>query len=139
MHCFEVRRRTSGRHPAGKEFGGASPCTDADWHTGMDYYLLNVIRAARLVTPIMEKQGDGSIAKISTFAAFEPDPDFPTSAVFRAGLATFTKLYSDKHAASGIRMNNLLPGFINSLPEKADRTARIPMGRYARCPRSWPS
>jgi len=29
-------------------------------------------------------------------------------------------------------MNNVLPGFIDSLPEKAERTARIPMGRYAR-------
>lgn len=112
--------------------GDIDGISDADWHTGMEYYLLNVIRAARLVTPIMEKQGGGSIVNISTFAAFEPDPDFPTSAVFRASLATYTKLYSDKHAPSGIRMNNLLPGFIDSLPEKADRTARIPMGRYAR-------
>ncbi len=98
--------------------GDIDGISDEDWHTGMDYYLLNVIRAARLVTPIMEKQGGGSIVNISTFAAFEPDPDFPTSAVFRAGLATYTKLYTDKHAASGILMNNLLPGFIDSLPEK---------------------
>ena len=27
-------------------------------------------------------------------------------------------------------MKNLLPGFIDSLPEKPERTARIPMGRY---------
>ncbi len=105
---------------------------DDDWHTGMDYYLLNVIRVARLVTPAMEKNGGGSIVNISTFATFEPDPDFPTSAVFRAGLAAWSKLYADKYAAKGIRMNNVLPGFIDSLPEKADRVARIPMGRYAK-------
>ncbi|MGI9407781.1 MAG: SDR family oxidoreductase [Hyphomicrobiaceae bacterium] len=112
--------------------GDIDDITDGDWHLGMDYYLLNVIRAARLVTPVMVKQGSGSIVNISTFAVFEPDPDFPTSAVFRAGLATYTKLFSDKHAAAGVRMNNVLPGFIDSLPEKAERTARIPMGRYAR-------
>ncbi len=106
--------------------------SDDDWHLGMDYYLLNVIRVARLVLPIMERQGSGSIVNVSTFAAFEPDPDFPTSAVFRAGLASYAKLFSTQYAATGIRMNNVLPGFIDSLPEKADRLARIPAGRYAR-------
>ena len=105
--------------------------SDEDWHLGMDYYLLNVIRAARLVTPIMLAQGSGSIVNVSTFAVFEPDPDFPTSAVFRAGLASYSKLFADKHAAQGVRMNNVLPGFIDSLPEKEDRVARIPAGRYA--------
>ena len=105
--------------------------SDEDWHLGMDYYLLNVIRAARLVTPIMVAQGSGSIVNVSTFAVFEPDPDFPTSAVFRAGLASYSKLFADKHAAQGVRMNNVLPGFIDSLPEKEDRVARIPAGRYA--------
>ena len=106
--------------------------SDEDWHRGMDYYLLNVIRAARLVTPVMVAQGSGSIVNVSTFAVFEPDPDFPTSAVFRAGLASYSKLFADKHAAQGVRMNNVLPGFIDSLPEKEDRVARIPAGRYAK-------
>lgn len=105
---------------------------DDDWHQGMEVYLMNVIRPTRLVTPLMQKQGGGAIINISTFAAFEPDPLFPTSGVFRAGLAAFTKLYSDKYAAENIRMNNVLPGFIDSLPETEDRKARIPMGRYGR-------
>ncbi len=111
--------------------GGILEVSDSDWHAGMDCYLLNVVRMARIVTPLMTKRG-GSIVNVSTFAAFEPDADFPTSAVFRAGLAAFAKLYSDNHASDGIRMNNVLPGFIDSLPEKPDRKARIPMGRYAR-------
>ncbi|MEX0280514.1 MAG: SDR family oxidoreductase [Arenibacterium sp.] len=103
---------------------------DGDWHQGMEVYLLNVIRPTRLVTPVMQAQGGGAIINISTFAAFEPDPLFPTSGVFRAGLAAFTKLFSDKYAPENIRMNNVLPGFIDSLPETEDRKARIPMGRY---------
>lgn len=106
--------------------------SDDDWHLGMEVYLLNVIRPTRLVTPLMQAQGGGAIINISTFAAFEPDPLFPTSGVFRAGLAAFTKLFSDKYAADNIRMNNLLPGFIDSLPETEDRRARIPLGRYGR-------
>lgn len=104
--------------------------SDEDWHLGMDVYLMNVIRASRLVTPIMASQGGGSIINISTFAAFEPDPLFPTSGVFRAGLASFAKLFADKYAGQNVRMNNVLPGFIDSLPETEDRRARIPMGRY---------
>ncbi|WP_422367186.1 SDR family oxidoreductase [Pelagibius sp.] len=106
--------------------------SDEDWHNGMEVYLLNVIRPARLVAPIMAAQGGGAIVNISTFAAFEPDPLFPTSGVFRAALASFTKLFADKYAADNIRMNNVLPGFIDSLPETEDRRARIPMGRYGK-------
>lgn len=106
--------------------------TDEDWHTGMDVYFMNAVRPSRLVTPIMQAQGGGSIINISTFAAFEPDPVFPTSGVFRAGLAAFTKLFSDKYAADNIRMNNVLPGFIDSLPENQEFRDRIPMGRYGR-------
>ncbi len=106
--------------------------SDEDWHTGMEVYLLNVVRPTRLVAPIMVAQGGGSIVNISTFATFEPDPLFPTSGVFRAGLAAFTKLFADKYAADNVRMNNVLPGFIDSLPETEDRRARIPMGRYGK-------
>ncbi len=106
--------------------------SDDDWHTGMEVYLLNVVRPARIVAPIMAAQGGGAIINISTFAAFEPDPLFPTSGVFRAGLAAFTKLFADKYAANNVRMNNVLPGFIDSLPEAEDRRARIPMGRYGK-------
>jgi len=106
--------------------------SDEDWHKGLDFYLLNVVRPARLVTPVMQAQGGGAIVNISTAFTFEPDPQFPTSGVARAGLAAFTKLFADRYAADNVRMNNILPGFVDSLPEKAERRARIPMGRYGR-------
>jgi NAD(P)-dependent dehydrogenase (short-subunit alcohol dehydrogenase family) len=106
--------------------------TDDDWHAGMEVYFLNVVRPTRFVTPIMQEQQSGVIINISTFAAFEPDPVFPTSGVFRAGLAAYTKLFSDQYAAENIRMNNVLPGFIDSLPEKDEFRDRIPMQRYGK-------
>ncbi|MEL7529069.1 MAG: SDR family oxidoreductase [Pseudomonadota bacterium] len=106
--------------------------TDEDWHTGLDVYFMNVVRPTRLVAPVMQGQKSGAIINISTFAAFEPDPVFPTSGVFRAGLAAYTKLFSDRYAADNIRMNNVLPGFIDSLPEKEEFRVRIPMGRYGK-------
>jgi NAD(P)-dependent dehydrogenase (short-subunit alcohol dehydrogenase family) len=104
--------------------------TDAQWHTGLDVYLLNVIRPTRLVAPIMKAQKTGAIINISTAWAFEPSAMFPTSAVFRAGLAAFTKIFADGHAADNVRMNNILPGWIDSLPETEERRRSVPMGRY---------
>ena len=91
--------------------------TDEQWHKGMEVYLLNVIRPTRLVAPHMQARKAGAIVNISTAWAFEPSPMFPTSAVFRAGLAAFTKLFADDYAADNVRMNNVLPGWIDSLPQ----------------------
>jgi NAD(P)-dependent dehydrogenase (short-subunit alcohol dehydrogenase family) len=104
--------------------------SDEDWHRGMDTYLMNVIRPTRLVTPAMRKQKSGAIVNISTAWAFEPSSMFPTSAVFRAGLAAFAKLFADTHAAENIRMNNVLPGWIDSLPATDERRDSVPMKRY---------
>jgi NAD(P)-dependent dehydrogenase (short-subunit alcohol dehydrogenase family) len=106
--------------------------SDDDWHRGLEVYFLNVVRPTRLVVPVMQQQKSGVIINISTFAAFEPDPVFPTSSVFRAGLAAYAKLISDQYAADNIRMNNVLPGFIDSLPEKEEFRERIPMQRYGK-------
>ncbi|MGN6026016.1 SDR family oxidoreductase [Alcaligenes faecalis] len=106
--------------------------SDEDWHKGMDVYFLNAVRPARLVAPIMAAQGGGAIVNISTAWAFEPAEMFPTSAVFRAGLASFTKIFADSYAAKNVRMNNVLPGWINSLPATEERRESVPMGRYGK-------
>jgi NAD(P)-dependent dehydrogenase (short-subunit alcohol dehydrogenase family) len=104
--------------------------TDDDWHQGLDVYLLNVIRPTRLVVPHMRQSGGGTVINISTAWAFEPSPMFPTSAVFRAGLAAFTKVFADTHAKDNIRVNNVLPGWIDSLPVTEERRESVPMKRY---------
>ncbi|MDE2789275.1 MAG: SDR family oxidoreductase [Paracoccaceae bacterium] len=104
--------------------------TDDDWQLGMEVYFLSAVRPSRLVIPVMQQQGSGAVINITTFAAFEPDPTFPTSGVFRAGLAAWTKLAADRYAADNVRVNNVLPGFIDSLPEKEEFRSRIPMERY---------
>ncbi len=106
--------------------------TDEQWHAGLDVYLMNVVRAARLVAPAMVRQKGGVIINISTAWAFEPSAMFPTSAVFRAGLAAYTKIFCDTYAGENVRMNNVLPGWIDSLPETDGRRASVPMKRYGR-------
>jgi NAD(P)-dependent dehydrogenase (short-subunit alcohol dehydrogenase family) len=78
----------------------------------------------------MVRQGGGAIVNISTFSAFEPSPAFPLSSSLRAALAGFTKLYSDRYAAQGIRMNNILPGYIENFEIDEETRHSIPMQRH---------
>ena len=103
---------------------------DDDWHAGLDLVLLNVVRMARLVTPIMVERGGGAIVNISTYAAVEPSAAFPVSATLRAGLSAFTKIYADQYAPAGIRINNILPGFIDTHGSDDAVAEGIPAGRY---------
>ena len=113
---IDVLVNSAGHGPKGKIL----EISDEEWFKGLETYFLNVVRAekARIVTPIMKKQKYGSIINISTYAIFEPEKSFPTSGVMRAGLSSFTKIYSDEYAKYNIRMNNILPGFIDSLKTK---------------------
>jgi len=104
--------------------------TDDDWQSGFELNLLSVIRMARIVTPHMIANGGGAILNMSAYAAFEPESDFPMTTL-RAALGAWTKLYADNYAPHNIRMNAILQGFVDSLPEKEERRARIPLGRYA--------
>jgi NAD(P)-dependent dehydrogenase (short-subunit alcohol dehydrogenase family) len=78
----------------------------------------------------MVAQKGGAIVNISTAWAFEPSAMFPTSGVFRSGLAAFTKVFADQYAADNVRMNNVLPGWTDSLPQTDARRDSVPMKRY---------
>ena len=102
-------------HVGGPPKGDLLEIEDEDWDKANQMIIKPVIRIAKLVTPIMLEQGSGSIVNITTFSAFEPSLTFPTSSVYRAGVSSFTKLFSDRYGADNIRMNCLLPGFTDSL------------------------
>ena len=112
--------------------GALLDITDAQWHEGIDVYFMNVVRAVRHVAPVMIAQNSGSIVNISTAWIDEPSAMFPTSAVARAGLSAYTKLFADNYAARSVRMNNVLPGWIDSLPEVEARRDAVPMQRYGK-------
>ncbi|MBG1230845.1 SDR family oxidoreductase [Aestuariivirga litoralis] len=104
--------------------------SDEDWLKGYNIYFMNVVRAVRLVAPIMQKQKDGAIINISTAWVTQPSAMFPTSAVARAGLAAYSKIFSDTYAGDNVRMNNVLPGWIDSLPPTDERRDSVPLKRY---------
>jgi NAD(P)-dependent dehydrogenase (short-subunit alcohol dehydrogenase family) len=106
--------------------------SDEQWHADLDLVLLNVVRMARLVTPQMIKQGRGAIVNISAADAYEPDARFPIGSTYRAALGAWTKLYADRYAEHGIRMNCVLPGIIlpnQPGPVRSDIVTSVPMRR----------
>jgi NAD(P)-dependent dehydrogenase (short-subunit alcohol dehydrogenase family) len=103
--------------------------TDEQWSRGDEMMMLPVVRMARLVTPLMLEQGKGAFLNITTFAAFEPSLKFPVSCVYRAAVGTYTKLFADRYAAQNIRMNALLPGYIDSLGHLPETAEAVPMRR----------
>lgn len=135
---FDLALQTYGRidavliHVGGPPKGDLLDIPEEDWDRAHEMILKPVIRLARLVTPVMEKQGGGSIVNITTFSALEPSLIFPTSSVYRVGVSSFTKLFSDRYGPANIRMNCLLPGFTDSidLPEKYAKMSAL--GRLAR-------
>tara|TARA_B100000700_G_scaffold275349_1_gene321107 strand:+ start:1168 stop:1863 length:696 start_codon:yes stop_codon:yes gene_type:complete len=102
--------------------------TDSEWKEAFDLLLLNVVRISRLVVPIMKKNG-GTIVNISSYSAKDPNLSFPTSSTIRAGLSAFVKLFADQYAKDGIRMNNILPGFIDSFVVSDEIRSTIPSKR----------
>ena len=112
--------------------GTALSLTDADWHRAMEVYFLSAVRPIRLVLPVMEGQASGSIVNISSYVAEEPSALYPTSSAMRAGLQAWTKILSDEVGPRGIRVNNVLPGFIDSIPQPPERTTGAALRRQGR-------
>jgi NAD(P)-dependent dehydrogenase (short-subunit alcohol dehydrogenase family) len=105
---------------------------DEAWHLGLDLIVLNVARVLRRVTPVFLQQGGGAVVNISSFAAVAPEQAMPVSSALRAALSAYTRLYAERYAAQNIRINSVLPGFIDSWPETPEIVARIPAGRFGK-------
>lgn len=115
-------------HPAKGELLSLS---DEDWLEGYQLVLGSVIRVARLATPHLEKTR-GSVVNISSYAAAHPELERPVSSVFRSALSSWTQVYSQYCAPLGIRVNSVLPGFVDSYPIDEETRTSIPLGRIGR-------
>ena len=104
--------------------------SDQEWLSAIDILLMNVIRISRFIVPVMKKNG-GSIVNISAFGAENPSLKFPTSSVVRSALTSYTKLFARRYGRHNIRMNNLLPGFVDSYPVTDEIRNSIPLNREA--------
>ena len=88
---------------------GVLELTDEQWHTGLDVYLMNVIRPTRLVAPHMQAQKSGAIVNISSISALRPRglTSYTTS---KAAIIGLTRAMAVDHGRDNIRVNCICPG-----------------------------
>lgn len=119
---------------------------DGDWQAAFELTLMSSIRMIRMAIPHMT--GGGSILTVTSSSIKEPIPRLGLSTVMRAGVAGLVKTLADELSDDGIRVNNLVPGRIDtdrvaqldantsdklgiSIEEVKRRSlAAIPLGRY---------
>ena len=121
---------------------------DEAWQAAYELTLLSAVRMIRSVLPSMRERGGGSIVTVTSSSVKEPIDMLLLSNVMRSGVTSLAKSLSQQLAAEGIRVNNLVPGAINTdrlrglMQTQADRTgasfeeiskaraATVPMGRF---------
>ena len=132
----------------GPPSGPALSVDDQNWVAAFELLLLSIVRTVRLVAPSMTARGGGAIVVGTSSSVKEPIANLGISNVVRASVAALSKTLALELAASGIRVNNLIPGRIDtdrvreldaingkrcgvSVAEQRTRsTATIPLGRY---------
>ena len=132
---------------AGPPAGKFDDFNDDDWHSAYELTLLSAVRMIRAVLPSMRENGAGSIIAVTSTSVKEPIDILLLSNVMRSGVTSLAKSLSRQLAPEGIRVNNLVPGAINTdrlkglIKTEAQRSgkseaelwsareATIPMGR----------
>lgn len=92
--------------------------TDEQWQAAFELTLMSTIRMIRASLPHM--QPGSSILTITSSSIREPIEQLGLSTVMRAGVAGLVKTLADELAPDGIRVNNLVPGRIDT-----DRVAQL--------------
>jgi len=102
---------------------------EALWRDAFELLVLHVMRMCRLVTDQMIQQGGGAIVNISSMDAVEPRQCYPIGTV-RLALHGFVKLYADRYARHGIRINSVLPGVMENAEMAPEQVRKaIPLNR----------
>lgn len=119
--------------------GGGEFCeSDPDnWAEVVDISLLSTMLICRQIVPGMKARGKGAVVNIASVAFLMPTPTFSDYAAAKAGVVGFTRVLAIEVARTGVRVNAVSPGPIETAatkkhpPETRARVmATIPMGHY---------
>ncbi|WP_156858069.1 SDR family NAD(P)-dependent oxidoreductase [Oceanobacillus sp. AG] len=97
------------------KMGGPVELSEEDWKVGVDVNLNSVFLTMKHVIPHMTKNGSGSIINISSIASIRYiGYDYPVYAAAKAALNQLTASVAIQYADQGIRVNAILPGFMDT-------------------------
>lgn len=136
----------AGGPPAGRfdDFG------EQDWYDAFELTLMSAVRLMGAVLPTMRQNKSGAILTVTSLSVKEPIDTILLSNVMRSGVVSLVKSLAKDLADEGIRVNNLVPGSIDTdrvnnlnalraekteasvADVRAEAEAAIPMGRYGR-------
>jgi len=110
------------------------------WDSIMAVNVTGVFLGIQTVAPIMVAQGSGSIVNISSIAGLRGSAQALAYSTSKWAVRGMTKCAAQELAASGVRVNSVHPGIINTpMADEFDVVgvreaidARIPIGREAR-------
>jgi NAD(P)-dependent dehydrogenase (short-subunit alcohol dehydrogenase family) len=111
-------------HNAGASFakpGGALALTDEDWLLALSTNLLSAVRLDRLLLPGMVARSSGVILHTSSVQWRRPSATSPAYAAAKAALTNYSKELATEFGPHGIRINTIVPGYI----ETSGAAARI--------------
>ena len=86
--------------------------TDEQWMAAFQLTLMSAVRLIRAALPHMRESG--AILTVTSSSVREPISTLGLSTVMRAGVFGMVKVLSEELAPQGIRVNNLIPGRIET-------------------------
>lgn len=121
-------------------FGPIMESEPPAWDKIMDVNLKGAFFLTRAAGRTMLEKGSGSVINVSTEAALRPAPGLGVYSISKAGLDMITKAFAQEWGGSGIRVNGIAPGLVQThfsqalwANEEIRKTveSRIPLGRMA--------
>lgn len=113
--------------------------SDAEWARTIDVTLTGTFHSLRAELAHMTAAGAGAIVNIASVAGIQSTPQLTPYGASKHGVVSLTTSAAAENAASGIRINAVAPGPIEtaalaSLPEEARRgyAEQVPMKRLGR-------
>jgi 3-oxoacyl-[acyl-carrier protein] reductase len=87
---------------------------DSAWQKAIEQNLMYVVRMVRESAPHMIKRRGGSILNITAISAIQPYAGFSLSVASWGGVIGYAKTLSIELAPSGINVNTICPGYIET-------------------------
>jgi 3-oxoacyl-[acyl-carrier protein] reductase len=117
-----------------------------EWHHVLGVNLHSAFYLARAVVPSMKARGRGSIITLGGLSSLTGRPDTAAVTTAKTGLLGLTRALASELGPSGIRVNMVMPGFIDTErryaewypefrkapPGSPEQLKQIPLGRLGR-------